>query len=158
MNMGESADASARDARNETMRERIVAEALSWVRTPWHHMARVKGAGVDCAQILCAVYAAVGLVPEIDIGYYPSDWHIHQDTPRFLKMLSGFGDPIPGPPLPGDVAMFNFGRHAAHGAIVIGWPRIVHAYLEERAVVISDVSTNAVLAGKLAGFWRARSL
>lgn len=141
-----------------SIRDRIVAEALSWVKTPWHHMGRVKGAGVDCAQLLAAVYAAVGLVPDVDLGYYPPDWHIHQDTPRFVTMLAQYGREIPGPPLPGDVAMFTFGRHAAHGAIVIGWPRIVHAYLEERAVVVSDVSTSAVLTAQLAGFWRANAL
>jgi hypothetical protein len=33
-----------------------VQEALTWLGIPYHHHARVKGVGVDCAQLLCAVY------------------------------------------------------------------------------------------------------
>ena len=45
------------------LRQRIVEEARSWLGTPYHHQAMVKGAGVDCAMILVAVYRAVGLIP-----------------------------------------------------------------------------------------------
>ena len=140
------------------LRARIVAEALGWVGTPWHHMARVKGGGVDCAQLLVGVYSAVGLVPAIDLGYYPPDWHIHQDVPRFLAMMALHAVPIEGPPLPGDAAMFKFGRHAAHGAVVTAWPLIVHAFLDERRVVISDAAAHADLAARFAGFWRLNAL
>jgi cell wall-associated NlpC family hydrolase len=141
-----------------TTRAAVVDEARSWLRTPWHHMGRVKAAGVDCAQLLCAVYHATGFVPEIDLGYYPPDWHLHQDRPRFLEELAKYSDVIDGPPLPGDVAMFKFGRHAAHGSIVIGWPLIIHAYVNERMVVITDAVAHADLAARLGGFWRVRGL
>ncbi|MDO6044547.1 hypothetical protein Q4P48_08410 [Neisseria gonorrhoeae] len=45
------------------LRARIVEEARSWLGTPYHHHAMVKGAGVDCAMLLVAVYGAVGLLP-----------------------------------------------------------------------------------------------
>ena len=44
------------------IRQSIVAEALSWEGTPYHHHGRIKGVGVDCAMILAEVYHAVGLL------------------------------------------------------------------------------------------------
>lgn len=32
-------------------------------------------------------------------------------------------------PLPGDVALFRFGRCFSHGAIVTRWPELIHAYV-----------------------------
>lgn len=141
-----------------TIREQVVAEAMSWVKTPWHHMARVKGGGVDCAQLLLGVYAAIGLVPARKLGYYPPDWHLHQDRPRFLEILAEHAEPVDAPALPGDVAMFKYGRHAAHGSIVVGWPLIVHAYRQERAVVVSDAERDQDLAARLNGFWRLKGI
>lgn len=67
------------------LRARIVEEARSWLGTPYHHHAMVKGAGVDCAMLLVAVYGAVGLLPEgFDPRPYPQDWHLHRDCERYL--------------------------------------------------------------------------
>jgi cell wall-associated NlpC family hydrolase len=141
----------------EAVRATVVAEARSWARTPWHHEGRVKGAGVDCAMFLIEVFVAAGLIEPPPVEHYPPDWALHRDEPRFLAILRELADPVDAA-LPGDVAMFKFGRHAAHGAIVIQWPRIVHAYAAEGCVVESDVGTNVQLASRLAGFWRLRAL
>ena len=142
-----------------TIRTAIVAEACAWTRTPFHHGARVRGAGVDCANLLIAVYSAVGLMPAIDTGYYPPDWHLHRDEPRFLAELERYADKLPAgeAPLPGDIAMFRYGRHAAHGAVIVSWPMIVHAWLDVGCVDITDAD-NGPLSGRLAGFWRMRGL
>lgn len=140
-----------------TSRAAIVAEAMSWKGTPWHHRARLKGVGVDCAQFLAGVFEALGLVPPLDLGHYPPDWHLHQDRPRFLENLAQHADPIDAP-LSGDIAMFKFGRHAAHGSIVIAWPLIIHAYRDERRVVLSDVAASPALSNRLDSFWRVRGI
>ena len=140
----------------DEIRQRIVEEARSWLRTPWHHEARVKGVGVDCAQFLIGVYANVGLVEEFSTEHYPPDWHLHRDEPLFLQYLRQYAVETEEP-LPGDVAMWNFGRHEAHGSIVIAWPLIIHAYKEERAVSLTDVSTSP-LRRRLAGFYRLKGL
>lgn len=137
------------------MAERVVTEAMTWMKTPWHHMARVKGGGVDCAQFLCAVFEAVGLTPHIDLGYYPIDWHMHQSKPRFLEELEKYAYKV-DVPLKGDVAMFKFARQAAHGSIVVEWPRIIHAYSEARCVTL-DEGDNGRLGVRLAGFYRIRT-
>lgn len=137
------------------MRAAIVAEARTWLRTPWHHEARVKGAGVDCAQLLIGVYSAVGLVPAIEVEHYPPDWHLHRGEQRFLRWLEKFADKT-DEARPGDIAMFRFARAAAHGGIVIEWPLIVHAFINTGFVELCDASRGE-LAGRLAGFWRLKA-
>lgn len=144
--------------RVDDRRARVIAEAASWLRTPWHHRQRVKGVGVDCAQLLIAVYAAAGIIDDFDTGNYPRDWHLHRDEPRFLAVLKTHSTRVDGEPAPGDVAMFNFGRHAAHGAIVVSWPGIIHAYAQERGVVISDAVADASLARRFDSAWRLPGL
>ena len=43
-------------------------------------------------------------------------------------------------PQKGDVAMWQFGKCFAHGAIVVEWPMIIHAYRHEGKVTRSDAS------------------
>lgn len=138
----------------------IVAEARTWLKTPWRHRQRCRGAGVDCAQFLVGVFSALGYVPAVDLGYYPADWHLHNDEPRFLDVLAEYADELPEGtiPLPGDVAMFRYGRHAAHGSIVVAWPLIIHAYRNQRMVTISDAVADQSLAARLDSLWRLKAL
>ncbi len=110
------------------LREAVVAEALTWIGTPFHHAARVKGAGVDCLMLLAEVYERAGVAPHVDPPFYVPDWHMHRDAERYLEGLLGYARAIDGPPLPGDIALFKFGRVFSHGAIVTEWPRLIHAY------------------------------
>ena len=113
---------------NIELRQRVIAEAISWIGTPFHHEARVKGAGVDCLMLLAEVYERAGVIEHATPPHYPADWHLHRDTERYLEGLLQYVREIPGPPLLGDVAMFHFGRTFSHGAIVVEWPRVIHAY------------------------------
>ena len=121
----------------QQQRAAVVAEARSWLRTPYHHEARVKGVGVDCAHLLIGVFAApsVGLIKPLDIPHYPHDWHMHQGAERYLGIVLDHAHEIPGPPLPGDVVLYRFGRCFSHGAIVVAWPMIIHAYLNARVTI-----------------------
>lgn len=114
-------------------REKIVEEALTWVGTPYRHHQRVKGAGVDCGQILIAIYSSLGFIPEFDPGYYPADWMNHRDEERYLGFVEQYAKEVKIP-LPGDLAVWRFGRLFSHGAIVIDWPNIIHAYAQDRQV------------------------
>ena len=134
------------------LRAAVLAEARTWLKTKWHHAARIKGAGVDCANFLIAVYAAVGLVPEFALEHYNIDWMLHRDEPRFVQVLAQYARPIEAG-LPGDVAMFKFGRHEAHGAIVTAWPEVIHAYRKDGMVVLSDTSRGE-FPERFTGFWR----
>lgn len=121
------------------VQRRVLTEAQSWLRTPWHHEGDVKGAGVDCAMLLVRVFGAVGLVPHIDPRPYPIDHMLHSGQERFLGWLQQFAQPIDAgtTPQPGDVLVYKVGRCYSHGAIVTEWPCIIHAFRDERAVVIT---------------------
>jgi len=112
------------------IREDIVRAALGWEGTPFHDRARVKGAGVDCVNLLVAAFSEAGLIPAADLEPYAPQWFLHRDEPRFLQGLAQYGarQIDPAAALPGDMLMYNFGRHAAHGAIVVDAQTIVHAY------------------------------
>jgi cell wall-associated NlpC family hydrolase len=133
-------------------RAEVVAEALTWLRTPYHHQGRIKGAGVDCAMIMTAVYHAVGLIPDIDPRPYPNDWHMHRDAERYLGWVEQYCVPTETP-LPGDIATFQYGRCVSHGAIVIEWPIVLHAYMSQGMVVLSDVSVSEELTDRLRGIY-----
>jgi cell wall-associated NlpC family hydrolase len=97
--------------------------------TPYHHMGRVKCAGTDCLMMLAEVCEAAGVVPHIEVPFYPADWNLHHGAERYLDGVMRHAIEISGPPQPGDVAVFRFGCCYAHGAIVVEWPRIIHAWV-----------------------------
>jgi cell wall-associated NlpC family hydrolase len=44
-------------------RTKIVRAAKDWLGTPYHHHARVKHAGADCAMFPLAVFQECGVLP-----------------------------------------------------------------------------------------------
>jgi cell wall-associated NlpC family hydrolase len=140
----------------QAQRAAVVKEALSWVGTPYHHHARIKGAGVDCGMIICEVYERAGVIPHVEPGEYVRDWHLHRDEPVYLHTLERYAARIEDPaygPQPGDVSLFKYGRHPAHSGIVTQWPRILHAYADVGSVVEDDAEANADLASRFVGIW-----
>ena len=123
------------------LRTAVLAEAQSWIGTPFHHEARVKGHGVDCLMLLAEVYERAGIVEHVTVPHYPADWHMHRDVERYLEGLMQYGHAIEGPPLPADIALFHYGRTFSHGAIVVAWPRVIHAYWRN-GVVWGDATLN----------------
>lgn len=128
------------------MRNKIVKEAESWLGTPYHHEGMVKGAGVDCAMILVAVYKELGLIPlDVDPRPYPHDWHLHRNAERYLNSLLQYSREVHKPDV-GDVVLWKFGRTYSHGGIYVGDGRIIHSYIG-RGVVLDDIN-QAELAGR----------
>lgn len=137
---------------NADQRAAIVAEANAWLGTPYHHHGRIKGVGVDCAQILLAVYVdALALAPALDVGQYSTQWHLHRGEEVYLDWLAQAGARQVEQPQPGDIAMFRFGRTFSHSAICVGEGLWLHAYSE--AGVIASRLTEAPLEGREVQFW-----
>lgn len=132
------------------MREKIVAAAKEWLRTPFHHNARIKGAGCDCLQLLIAVFSEVGLLNKTDFGDYTHDWHMHHNEEKYLEGVMKHAKKVEAPQ-PGDVALFRFGRCVSHAAIVVDWPLVIHAY--HNAGVVYAGAYDAELRGRLHSFW-----
>lgn len=110
-------------------RLRVVEIARSFVGTAYHHRGRIKGVGIDCAQLLVEVYAEAGLIERFDTGEYPMDWALHRGEERFLGFVAQHAEPT-AYALAGDVLLFRYGRCYSHGAIVVDDRLMVHAFIE----------------------------
>jgi cell wall-associated NlpC family hydrolase len=127
----------------------VVSEALAWEGTPFHHQARVKGAGVDCGQLLLAAYQGAGLIPaDYEPPPYAFQWHLHQTEEQFLHIIEELGGHRVDRPGPGDVAIWQMGKTYSHGAIVIAWPHIIHAAVIFRKVVQDDALASPLQLAK----------
>ena len=143
-------------AGEQAQRAAVVAEALTWLGTPYHHHGRLRGVGVDCAMLLAEVYCACGIIAAIDPGHYAVDWHLHRGEELFAAWMGQAGarhlsDPLAdAAPQPGDVGLWRFGRTYSHGGIVVrggAVPHIVHAHIDARRVTRS-AADECPLAGR----------
>jgi NlpC/P60 family putative phage cell wall peptidase len=110
----------------EAQRAAVIAAARGWLGTPYHPAASVRGVGCDCLTFPAAVYSQAGVIPAQTIPYYPPDWHLHRGDERYLEGVLKIAAEV-SVPRPGDFVLWRIGRALAHGAIVIAWPRIIHA-------------------------------
>ena len=118
-----------------TQSERIVAEAMTWIGTPYHHQACVKGAGVDCAMLIVGVARNIGLeVLNIPTNYSPQ-WHIHQDDPWLIRVIESYGcKQVPiEETKPGHIICFKVGRTFGHLGIMVDDTTFIHAVIRPGA-------------------------
>ena len=135
-------------------RARVVAEAQTWFGTRWVHEARDKGHGVDCGQLLAAVYEDAGIIPRTMVDTYPQDWALHRSDEKFLGYVEAIARKVEGrDPLPGDIVLFKYGRCLSHAGIVVEWPVIIHAYLNAGRVIRDSVHQQPELRARYAGAW-----
>ncbi len=133
----------------------VVTEARSWLGTPYHHAADVKGpkGGVDCAMFLVRVFVDAGIVPPFDPRPYAQYFYLHQGEPKYRNWVEQYGHQVEGGE-PGDVALFQFGRAISHGGIYIGDDLMIHAWADARCVTISEIQRSPLLFKRFMGFWR----
>ena len=134
-------------------RQRVLAEAATWLGTPYHLNARLKGIGVDCGTFLMACFANTGLILDEDVGPFSPDFHLHRGEEIYFRQLEKYCHRLPAgqSPLPGDIATYQFGRIYAHGALVVEWPKIIHVHRQRG--VIWDIATDNSLSFRQGPFW-----
>lgn len=102
----------------------IIAEARTWLGTPYHHQGRAKGVGCDCIGLVIGVGRALGLVA-VDAGGYS-----RQPDGRSLR--AGFERHAVALPLdrlqPGDVLMMRIRRDPQHVGILGPGGTLIHAH------------------------------
>jgi hypothetical protein len=119
-------------------RASIVAVAESWYGTPYRGHSCLKGAGVDCGQLLKGVY--------VDAGYFaadgiplPLDYSLqvsqHRHDTSYIETIAKYMREIPeSEAKPADVVVYKMGLAFAHAGIIKSWPEhIIHA-LEQGGV------------------------
>ncbi len=140
------------------MRDRIIAEARSWLGTPWRHQASVKGVGCDCAGLVRGVGNALGLMDCREgavgtaefagYGRAPEPKRMIRALDRFMTRSSRAAARQPDAlePVPGSVLLIRFDRDPQHLAILTLEDTIVHAL----------ASAGCVVEHRLSADWRAR--
>lgn len=130
----------------QEQRVAVIAEAMTWQRTPHHNGACIKGAGVDCGQFPWAVYNSIGVAPPIDKELrYSAQFMLHRDREWYREIVEKYGYAVEKPQK-GDLALYKIGRIYSHGALVIEWPHIIHSWV--RIGVTLDLGDQGHLAGK----------
>lgn len=132
----------------------FVAEALSWVGTPFRDCADVKGpdGAVDCAMLLTRCGVDTGLRPAFDPRPYPPRHMMSSSDERFLGWVRDKlgGQEVEAPRL-GDLAIWRFGRVFAHGGIMVSAGEIVHSYAHAGRVVVSRLDEPFLMFAALRG-------
>lgn len=137
----------------DLFRYAVVEEAISWLGTPYHPQARIKGLGVDCAMFPSAVYEAVGLIPRIE-PTYTQDWMMHRDEEKFLEFVTPYAREITREEAgPGDFVIWKFGRTYSHSAIIVDLPEVIHAVIKGGAVIRADMDTDVDLIDRPVKFY-----
>ncbi len=81
----------------DRQRAHLVKCAQGWIGTPYHTGAKIRGVGADCITWIVGAFEEAGLIPAIQIPFYPPDWHLHRDEERYLKGLAEWCDEVPAP-------------------------------------------------------------
>lgn len=131
-------------------RQRVVTEARTWLGTPFHHQAALKGVGCDCAGLIRGVGEVSGAI-KIDpaewaaVGNYGRQPH----PPRMRAVLEHFLIPVEGPKI-ADVCWMEWREglpmHLAILAEHQGRQTIIHALTDAGKVVEHGLTDE----------WRAR--
>lgn len=126
----------------------LVAEARSWIGTPYRHQASVKGAGCDCLGLLRGIWRAVlGGEPDA-IPAYSMDW---DEVAREEVLMAAAARLLVrrerGEMEPGDVLLFRMRGDAVakHLGLLSGNVAFIHAY-----------ARHGVVESPLSAPWRRR--
>jgi NlpC/P60 family putative phage cell wall peptidase len=110
---------------------RVVAEAETWIGTPYRHQGSRKGVGCDCVGLIRGVWRALYGRDLRDPGAYAPDWAEAGGEERLLAEARRFFVERPLSLVePGDLILFRWRPHlpAKHAGILLTGQRFVHAY------------------------------
>jgi hypothetical protein len=144
--------------------EKIVAEARTWVGTPYAHQAQLKGVGVDCVGLILGTGKGSGFMgPDVDERFKVFGGYSRVPNPRRMREgMETFLDPAPfGMPKAGEcpptgsIGWFQWRAdlpmHLAVIARFEGRPSMIHAYsFAGRAV---EHTLNAIWLARLNSVW-----
>lgn len=131
-------------------RAQIVAEARTWIGTPWRHQGRLKGVGVDCIGLLACIAKDLGIFHYDVTGYSrqpnPKELVRHIEAAGMLRIPKEKA-------LPADAALIDFGGGPQHLAILsdykFGGLAFIHALSK-----VGYVAEHRLPSGWLRGIWR----
>lgn len=124
-------------------RTAFIAEALSWIGTPFADKCRIKGRNgcADCVNLPAEAAFGIGLLPRVEIPDYPPRWMLRKSEPEWLLdfLTDMLGMQETADPKPGDLHAYQFGWKFSHLAIRSSPSEIVHAYAATHMVIVSRI-------------------
>ena len=133
--------------------------ARSWIGTPFHPHASVRGAGVDCVHLLGSIYVETGLLETFTFPKYALDGGSHSDSSliiEWLKLSRHFQSlgPKPEAILIGDLLIFSLGKSAWHVGTYLGVPAGTFVHALETAGVVTSSYLEHPWGRRLTGLYR----
>ena len=129
----------------------LIDEARTWIGTPYLDQARVKGCGVDCANLIAAVAEANGMAPVV-LEPYSNQWHLHNSEEKMINIIKSYGCVEVVDLTPGTLITFQFGQVSGHIGIMVSETTFVHA--DRTAGKVTEVSLNGAWLRRLSGKFR----
>lgn len=137
------------------LRHAIATEATTWLGTPFHYAAAIKGAGVDCFTLALAVYNKVGVMASYVPLHPPPDWFLHRSDELIVREFRDkWGLFEVASPQMGDIALIQFGRSFSHIAIMLDAVRCIHACNRSQQVMVADLTDQEFLNRNIKYFSR----
>ena len=125
-----------------TIAENIVTQARTWMGTPFHHQARLKGKGCDCLGLIVGVVDELGLKDKNGVALAAYDevtYSREPDGAYLTEKLTGLLEEVPiAEARAGDRALFKVRENPQHLAILTdyeGTLGMIHCFAQARRVV-----------------------
>ena len=125
-----------------TQAQDIVIQARTWLGTPFHHQARLKGKGCDCLGLIVGVVDELGLKDKNGqplSGYDEVTYSKEPNGAYLMEKLTDLLDEVPiAEARAGDLALFKVRENPQHMAFLTdyeGTLGMVHSYAPARRVV-----------------------
>lgn len=134
--------------------DRIVRKAREFLGTPYHHDARLKGVGVDCAGLIACTFDELGVSVPDKRGY-------GFDADNFEVLRGGvaaLGDPVgSGPWMPGDMILFRARLMFNHCGFYTG-DGLIHAYSSPCVMAVAEHPMDESWLLRVADVYRYRGI
>ena len=121
-------------------RAAFIEEARSWLGTPYHYRAAVKGVGCDCVGLVNALRSWSAGDALLEMPPYSPDFAASADHEPLRVAAEKHLVPVPlGAEQPGDALAFRWLRSAAvkHAGVLVARDRMVHADMRAGVVEVS---------------------
>jgi NlpC/P60 family putative phage cell wall peptidase len=120
----------------------IFTQARTWIGTPFHHQARLKGKGCDCLGLIVGVVDELGLQDSNGMklaAYDEVTYSKEPDGAYLIQKLTGLLEEVPiAEARAGDLALFKIRENPQHLAILSdyeGGLGMIHSFAPSRRVV-----------------------
>lgn len=137
--------------------ERVAAEALDWVDTPFKWGQSTKGQGCDCKGLVAGIARQLDL-PEAHSFYATfANYRVDRAPPADL-LIEGMANLFDRSATMqmGDILLLRNGTAPSHMAIYVGHGRVVHAYPGQKSKVQSRPIEVLLHKYPLHSIWRWR--